>query len=139
MVYQVIYTSSASASLTEDHMRELAQNAADKNIFLGITGILLFFDGSILQVLEGEQAIVETLLETINNDTRHTGMMPLIARQAVDREFSKWSMGFRNVSGQSFENTLFKLSQQSLAEQLPKNPSHELASLTRTYAKVSGF
>ncbi len=139
MVYQLIYTSSATEALNDAAMRELAMIANYRNAEIGITGMLLFNEGSILQVLEGEETTVKMLFEFIKNDTRHTGAMILIERHCENREFSKWFMGYRNITDAGNVEAMFKLTQESLTEVLPPVPSPELATLTRTYAKVSGL
>ncbi len=139
MVYQLIYTSSATEALNDAAMRELAMSANYRNAEIGITGMLLFNEGSILQVLEGEETAVKMLFEFIKNDTRHTGAMVLIERSSEKREFSKWFMGYRNVTDAGNGEALFKLTQESLRDILPPVPTPELAALTRTYARVSGL
>jgi len=139
MVYQIIYTSAATEALDDAAMRKLAISASERNSEVGITGVLLFNDGSILQVLEGDELTVKILIESIKNDTRHTGVMIMIERTSERREFSKWFMGYRNVTGAEHNETLFKLTQKSLRDVLPSRPTPELAALTRTYARVSGL
>lgn len=137
-MFQLIYTSAASNSLDDFALRELAQTSAYNNQACGITGMLLFHNGSILQVLEGDEDTVKALYEKIENDLRHTGSMVLLSRHCKNREFSEWFMGYKNISGQSRGENLFKLTQQSLKAIMPSAPSEELRTLTNTYARVSG-
>ena len=139
MVYQLIYTSSATSALDDFSLREIAQSSSYNNQELGITGLLLFHDGSILQVLEGDEMSVYALYGKVKRDTRHKGCMILSARTAVDREFSDWFMGYKNVSGRAGGEALFNLNKHSLSDVMPTTPSQELEILTQTYAKVSGF
>lgn len=139
MVYQLIYTSSAMSSLDDFALREIAQNSNYYNQQIGVTGLLLFHEGSILQVLEGDKESVTELYEKVKRDTRHTGCMILSTRTAERREFSDWFMGYKNVSGRAGSEALFALSQSNLAAIMPDNPSVELDTLTKTYARVSGF
>ena len=139
MVYQIIYTSSATEALDDAAMRELAMSATYRNAEIGITGMLLFNDGSIMQVLEGDELTVKMLYDVIKEDSRHTGAMVLIERYSETREFSSWSMGYRNVTDTKNSDAVFNLTRQSLRETLPPKPTPELAALTRTYARVSGL
>ena len=139
VVYQLIYTSSATPALDDFALREIAQSSSYNNQQLGITGLLLFYEGSIMQVLEGDEMSVYSLYGKVTRDKRHTGCMILSTREGQQREFSDWFMGYKNVSGCSGINTLFNLNRSNLATIMPHSPSQELETLTKTYAKVSGF
>jgi len=139
VVYQLIYTSSATPALDDFTLREIAHTSSFNNQVLGITGLLLFHDGSVMQVLEGDEMSVCSLYGKVKRDPRHTGCLVLSARTAKQREFSNWFMGYRNVSGNTGGDELFTLTNENLAKVMPASPSPELSTLTRTYAKVSGF
>ena len=139
MVYQLIYTSSVTAALDDFTLREIAQTSSYNNQELGITGFLLFHDGSIMQVLEGDEMSVYSLYGKVKRDLRHMGCMILSVRTAEQREFSDWFMGYKNISGRIDGNALFNLSKENLSKMMPATPSQELETLTRTYAKVSGL
>lgn len=139
VVYQLIYTSSATPELDDFMLREIAQTSSYNNQELGITGLLLFHDGSIMQVLEGDEMSVYSLYGKVKQDSRHTGCMILNVRTAKQREFSNWFMGYKNVSGRVNGDALFSLTKENLARIMPTSPSQELRTLTQTYAKVSGF
>jgi hypothetical protein len=72
-----------------------------------ITGMLLYSDGNFLQVLEGPDAAVEQLLETITRDPRHKGMMELLRGDLTERQFPDWTMGFHRVSDLAPEDRAF--------------------------------
>ena len=63
-----------------------------------ITGFLLYEQGNFMQVLEGPEADVNHLVDTIRVDTRHKGMIILWSRAIPEREFPSWCMGFRRGS-----------------------------------------
>lgn len=139
VVYQLIYTSSATPALNDFALREIAQSSSYNNQQLGITGLLLFHEGSIMQILEGDEMSVYSLYGKVMRDNRHTGCMILSTRESQQREFSNWFMGYKNVSSSSGVDTLFNLNKRNLATIMPRTPSEELETLTQTYAKVSGF
>ena len=136
MVHQIIYTSAAKPELTPKDFRNIAIKASLQNKANGITGILLFIDGGILQVLEGEKAIIQALYEKINCDTRHTNMTKLIDRDAPQREFPAWSMGFRMVEDSDQLDFAFDLTRQNFNKNMPDDLSPEVSILTNTYARV---
>ncbi|HEY5718903.1 MAG TPA: BLUF domain-containing protein, partial [Gammaproteobacteria bacterium] len=60
-LYRLIYVSSATVELSLVQLNQLLQRARTKNAALEITGLLLYCDGSFLQLLEGPQGAVEQL------------------------------------------------------------------------------
>lgn len=64
---------------------------------MGVTGILLYNSGNFMQLIEGDDEKVEGLYEKIRQDTRHTGVTPLIRESITQRNFDSWLMGYRNL------------------------------------------
>ncbi len=137
MLHQIIYTSAARPSATLEDFKAIAQQASVKNKSIGVTGIMLFTDGVIFQVLEGEQAVVEALYERIARDKRHSGILRMISRRAPRREFAQWSMGFSEMSIEHVTDLAFLLTKTTLEQALPANPSPELRILSSSYAQVN--
>jgi acylphosphatase len=96
---QIIYTSAAVKDLNEVMLARILLSARKRNASLGITGMLLYDDGSFLQVLEGDKSKVESLLERIAEDPRHCRVMVLLERSIDSRQFQDWSMGFVDMKG----------------------------------------
>lgn len=82
---------------SEEDIAELLQVAKKNNQNLGITGILLFIEGSFLQVLEGEKEDVLKLFKTIREDDRHYDIITIFQGEKNERNFEKWSMGFKDI------------------------------------------
>ena len=96
---QMIYTSEAKTKFSSAELQELLLIARRNNDRDAITGMLLYEDGTFLQVLEGENEVVEATYQRIAADKRHHKIM-LIARFEVDhRSFHDWEMGFFDASG----------------------------------------
>jgi len=98
---QLIYVSSAKNLFTPAELRELLRLARIKNERLDVTGMLLYHEGSFLQVLEGPSSAVDPLLATINHDKRHQKLMLLLRREIEERNFADWKMGFVDVAAQA--------------------------------------
>ncbi|MFD2787629.1 BLUF domain-containing protein [Hymenobacter rubripertinctus] len=73
-----------------------------RNEQCAITGVLLYSEGPILQVLEGEQQAVESLCAHIEHDYRHTAVVKLADGPSAHREFPDWSMGFVVANAEAF-------------------------------------
>jgi hypothetical protein len=58
----------------------------------GITGALLCVDDCFVQVLEGEEAAVQSLFEHIARDDRHDDVAVLETGPIPERVFSRWAM-----------------------------------------------
>jgi hypothetical protein len=93
----LIYISSATRLLSEEQLLQLLEQLRDNNARRGITGILLYKGGNIMQVLEGEDEAVRTLFAKIQQDQRHRGVFKLLEEPIKDRQFSSFTMGFRNL------------------------------------------
>lgn len=110
---QVAYTSKARHSLSEQDLEELLAMARIKNKALGLSGLLLYQDGSFVQFLEGQHHVVDDLLQTIRADRRHDDLTLIWRREIEARDFEDWRMGFlrshRDWDQAGFVNVLEKL------------------------------
>lgn len=103
MDYCLTYFSSAVSSTTEPVIIEIVNLSREKNARLDITGVLLYINGRIVQVLEGQQQAVENLYESIKADPRHTDVRTVISQPIGQRLFSHWSMGYETMTTQQYE------------------------------------
>lgn len=94
----VLYVSSATASYSDGQLIDFLRSWRDHNTENRITGFLLYEQGNFIQVLEGPDAAVHELVESIQGDARHSGMIILWQRGITEREFGTWCMGFRKLS-----------------------------------------
>lgn len=96
-MFYLVYVSSATRPFSEADLSDLLETSRENNAKLGITGMLLYKDGNLMQVLEGEEELVRALYEKIGTDPRHDGAITLHQSIAEERQFPDWSMGFRNL------------------------------------------
>jgi len=95
---RVTYISQVSSPLSADGLLTLLNQCHRNNTAKGLTGMLLFGNGTFLQSLEGEKAVVDPLIERIGRDTRHRDMKILRRAEITDRQYTDWSMGFERVT-----------------------------------------
>lgn len=95
---QLVYASAAREPFTEDELIELLDKARRNNEALNVTGMLLYHEGSFIQVLEGDADIVEALYDKIALDSRHINAMLLYKGFSHHRNFGGWTMGFERLS-----------------------------------------
>ncbi|MCE7065053.1 BLUF domain-containing protein [Dyadobacter sp. CY326] len=104
MEYSLIYLSSSKGLFTDDEISLILKQSHANNVSLNITGVLLYCNGSIIQVLEGPKEKVEGLYEKISKDDRHRSLVRLYAGEIQQRSFSDWLMGYRTLSTQQFDH-----------------------------------
>lgn len=93
----LLYLSSAVRKFTDFELMTLLAKARENNTRLNVTGMLLYYDGNFLQVLEGHEVDVRPLFEKIGQDPSHQSVIKLIERPLTERQFSEWSMAFRTI------------------------------------------
>lgn len=96
---QMAYLSSTPALLGEDDIADILVRSRQNNQRLGITGLLVYRDGNVLQFLEGEQEAVRALFGHISKDPRHRRVIQLYERVILERDFPEWTMGFTDLEG----------------------------------------
>jgi acylphosphatase len=99
--FHIVYASSAAQAFSKPDLEALLEQARENNAKLGLTGMLLYKDGNFMQVLEGEKEAVSKLVETIERDPRHKGVLVLLRGTSEERLFPDWTMGFRDLTDQS--------------------------------------
>lgn len=97
----LVYVSSSVRKLDDSEIVEILRNSRRENKRRDITGMLLYKDGNFLQVLEGKEAKLTELMEKIERDGRHRGMILLMKKNIEERQFADWSMGFRDLGALS--------------------------------------
>ena len=101
---QISYISSATEPMSTQALLGLLQECRQSNAGSGVTGMLLYGNATFLQVLEGEERVIDNLIDKIRKDARHTDIQILHRRTLERREYSDWSMGFKRVSNRELRN-----------------------------------
>jgi hypothetical protein len=98
MISQLIYRSRATRDFWPDDLYALVEKARQKNSPQQLSGMLLFHDGTFVQLLEGSAAAIDKCFATISADSRHTDIQILFRGSVNDRDFPDWTMGFERVT-----------------------------------------
>lgn len=101
----LIYASAATRPLSTQELGQLLDQSRANNTRLGLTGMLLYADGSFFQALEGPSEVVTALYQKIEHDERHAQVTRIISEPIPRRYFSDWSMGFSNLSADDLART----------------------------------
>lgn len=97
-MYHLVYTSHAVKQFTEDELLLLLKESRTYNKTKKITGMLLYLEGKLIQVLEGDKKQVQDLYGRIVADPRHQRVKLIEEGNSPDRIFKDWSMGFKELS-----------------------------------------
>lgn len=93
MLFQLIYTSTSISEMSRERLADLMIGARERNIALGVTGMLVYQRRTFIQFLEGPRAEVERLFyDRIRRDERHAAIIVFYEGLAEKRTFSEWSM-----------------------------------------------
>jgi len=97
--YFLVYVSSAVRLFSRAELDEILATSRKNNAALGISGILLYKDGNLMQLLEGDKSAVRGLYARIGADPRHRGLIEMWDGTEAERQFPDWSMAFRDLDG----------------------------------------
>ena len=103
-LFRIVYTSTATELFSRAELNELLKGSVQRNTRAGITGLLLYNDGTFMQTLEGEEAAVIALFSKISRDPRHHHVIPLIHEPIIRRDFSSSAMAFRDLDAPELRN-----------------------------------
>jgi len=98
MFNYLAYVSRQSHIMSEDDISALLQKCRINNTQKDITGMLLYFDGTFVQFLEGPEENLNHLFAKISKDKRHQDVILLLEGQTEKREFADWTMAYKKLS-----------------------------------------
>lgn len=96
-MFRLLYVSTAHRLINKNTLVDILKKSREKNSALDVTGMLFYKDGNFMQLLEGDEATVRALYDTICNDTRHSDSTVIVEEPVSERYFPNWSMGFSNL------------------------------------------
>ncbi|MDH5457908.1 MAG: BLUF domain-containing protein, partial [Nitrospinota bacterium] len=65
---QITYISSETRPMLQHDLDDILSRSRENNIEMGITGMLLYGNNTFIQILEGEERTVDSLLRKIRKD-----------------------------------------------------------------------
>jgi hypothetical protein len=94
----LVYVSAATELFSKEQLIALLKESSVRNARNGITGMLLYKDGNIIQALEGPEHAVTALFDQIKKDPRHKSVGVILKKPIPKRNFPDWSMAFRDLN-----------------------------------------
>lgn len=101
---RLIYVSALSREQNRSCVSDIVQQSIRNNKANDITGMLLFINGSFLQVLEGAPDALDFTYAKILEDPRHTDEVKILDTEVSVRQFPGWSMGHAELSRKQLDH-----------------------------------
>ncbi len=98
MEHCIVYFSTSVGLFQEDDLVAILEQSRRNNARFGITGVLLYVRGSIIQVLEGQKESLDALYKRIEQDQRHKNVTKVLSRSINERLFTQWNMGYETLT-----------------------------------------
>ena len=138
MTFYLVYLSSARQLYTTSDLSDILKKSRLNNTNKNITGLLLYHDGSILQILEGDEESVMDVYHKIEQDDRHYNVLQLVTGTSEERNFPDWSMGFKTVTDEEWSEIsgYLKLDPSTILTKI-KNSNRKIGTLVSSYMSVS--
>jgi Sensors of blue-light using FAD len=138
-MHNLIYLSSASYLYSNHDLLDILNTSRLNNTKLDVTGLLLYSEGSILQILEGEKEVLNTLFKKISGDKRHKGVIKMMDVSVKERSFQEWSMGFKQISTEDWNKLSGYLNPYNKDEfkQITASGSAEIIKIIKSFTTVN--
>ena len=89
---RMFYISAARRLVTASELSDILAVSRERNRVDGVTGVILYQEGSFAQVLEGPEDAVRACFARIEKDRRHSGCTVILEEKADARLFEDWHM-----------------------------------------------
>ena len=99
MPFELGYVSTAVGAIGREDLAGILVRARALNQRNGVTGLLLFYGGHFLQVLEGSEEAVRETFGRIRKDPRHHQVTVLFQEPVEHALYPDWTMGFQMLDG----------------------------------------
>lgn len=96
-VLQLVYASAETTPFSDEDLMALLEQSRAANEARGVTGLLLYHEGSFIQALEGDPETVRALYEKITRDGRHHNERLLYEVEQDHHSFDGWTLGFHRT------------------------------------------
>ena len=93
----LVYMSTSVRLFNDLDLKQILRKSQANNTVNDLTGMLLYSEGSFVQVLEGHADDLEATYLKIMKDSRHKNIIKLAEGNLSERLFPTWSMGFKTV------------------------------------------
>lgn len=109
-MHELTFTSKAKLGCTAQEIDDIFKRSSHNNNASGITGCLIFYKNTFVQMLEGGRDELEFLFSKIKGDSRHHDIQLHWEGNSHKREFEHWTMAQTNYKqyAQHYETLQFE-------------------------------
>lgn len=138
-MHNLIYLSAASYLFSDEELIDILHVSRSNNTRIGVTGMLLYCEGSIMQILEGEKDVLHRLFNKISLDNRHKSIITMIDFSVHERSFQEWSMGFKKISRKEWSdiNGYLDVDKTDYLNRINQTQSSHIITLIKSFADVN--
>lgn len=97
-IRQIVYVSSGTREYSFEEVEKIDDAGRSNNAQSDLTGVLLYYDGNFMQLLEGPAGSVVDTYKRIVSDTRHTGILQLQDSMVEERSVPDYHMDFSSIA-----------------------------------------
>ena len=112
---RITYISTESHKLTSEDLLAILGKCNENNPRLGITGMLIYGNGTFIQSIEGDEEVVKNTISKISADARHKDFKVLSEENTEKRLYDEFNMGFERLTEDSL-STITSLKSLSLRQ-----------------------
>jgi len=98
LVHCIYCSVATNINLSPAELDNILEASRRNNSKVGVTGLLLYEDGSFFQLLEGDRQTVDTLYDKITLDKRHHRTTKIVTEAIKERAFGACTMGYPKIS-----------------------------------------
>lgn len=132
----LIYISTATQPLNDDELKEILVKSQQNNSRDGLTGMLLYGEGTFVQLLEGDTAMLSKTYERIKKDKRHINISKLDEDSNDQRLFPDWSMGYKLMSADDMSEIKGYVDS-TVTKQWDKREHHPALAFLKSFAEIN--
>ena len=132
----LIYISTAVQALSDEELKEILVISQENNSRDGLTGMLLYGEGTFVQLLEGEVGALNETYERIKADQRHKNLSKLDEGVTELRLFPDWSMGYKVISPDDMSEIKGYVDSNE-AKEWDKREYHPALSFLKSFAEIN--
>lgn len=99
----IVYFSTWQKQFPPEDLAAILEQSRINNRKANVTGVTLYVQGNIVQVLEGKQPTLEALYQRIEADERHTNLLKVFDRPIAQRLFADYVMGYQTITSRQLE------------------------------------
>lgn len=85
---------SSKSKMAQISLADILLTSRVNNRKFGITGFLVAHSRGFIQLIEGEEAVIDQLYRNINDDQRHCDVKTIAVTTIQERRFPDWDMGY---------------------------------------------